>query len=54
MGWKKTSIDGKVMWQDDTGQRLHNPNEPADKCGWRKVSVDGRIMWESPDGERSQ
>ncbi len=52
MGWNKTDIDGKVMWESSSGERMKNPDEKPDMYGWRKTDVDGVVMWESPEGER--
>lgn len=54
MSWTKTDHEGQVMWQDNNGQRLRNPNEKPNLCGWTKIYVEGMVMWESPNGERSK
>jgi hypothetical protein len=51
----KTDLDGKVIWENQSGERFFNPNEkPIDKCGWHKINIEGTVMWESPQGERSK
>ena len=48
----EVTVNGQVMWEDNNGERLKNPNEKPNMHGWQKVCVDGLVMWESPDGER--
>lgn len=55
MGFTKTDVDGKIMWENNSGERRFNPEDKnKDKYGWHKIDVNGVIMWESPDGERSR
>jgi len=54
--WRKTmskiTVKGIVMWENEIGERLKEPDEEPDICGWHAVTVNGRRMWESPEGER--
>lgn len=53
MSHKKVSIDGKIMWEDSSKERVFNPDDrPKDLYGWHRVTVDGKRMWESSEGER--
>jgi hypothetical protein len=52
MSYRKTDVDGQVMWEDNEGRRLKNPDEKPDMYGWKAVHIEGRRMWESPEGER--
>lgn len=48
----KITVKGIVMWENEIGERLKEPDEEPDICGWHAVTVNGRRMWESPEGER--
>jgi len=49
---RKTDVDGRVMWEYSSGERVKDVNADHDMYGWHKVDVNGQVMWESPDGER--
>jgi hypothetical protein len=47
----KITVNGKVTWESDNGERLQTPDDPPkDYFGYQKVTIDGVTMWESPDG----
>lgn len=53
IGSKKTTVKGKVMWENNDKERFMNSEErPTDCYGWHKITVNGQVMWESPEGER--
>jgi len=52
MSWTSTDVGGTKMWENESGERLKDPETRPNMYGWHKIDVDGLVMWESPEGER--